>query len=98
MPNQPRRAYSKRLSRRLRNNMTEPEVILWSYLKGHALGVKFRRQVPIGRFIVDFACYEHRLAIEVDGHLHRVDVDARRDAWIESRGWRVVRYWAGDIF
>ncbi len=48
VPNTPRRSYSKRLSRDLRNNMTEPEVLLWTYLKNRRLGVKFRRQVPMG--------------------------------------------------
>lgn len=76
MPNQPRRIYSKRLARELRTNMTEPEVLLWSYLKNRGLGVKFRRQQPIGRFIVDFACYERRLVVEVDGDHHQPDVDA----------------------
>jgi len=98
MPNQPRRAYSRRLSRRLRNNMTEPEVLLWSYLQNRSLGVKFRRQVPIGRFIVDFACFEKRLVVEVDGNQHQPLVDAKRDAWINSREWRVQRFWADEVF
>lgn len=62
------------------------------------MGVKFRRQVPIGRFIVDFASFGCRLVIEVDGHHHQPDVDARRDAWIKSRGWRAERFWTGDVF
>jgi very-short-patch-repair endonuclease len=78
--------------------MTEPEVLLWSFLKGRQMGTKFRRQVPIGRFIVDFASFECRLVVEVDGHHHQPDADARREAWIESRGWRVARFWAGDVF
>ncbi len=98
VPNTPRRSYSKRLSRDLRNNMTEPEVLLWTYLKNRRLGVKFRRQVPMGRFIVDFASFECRLVIEVDGDHHRPEVNARRDAWITSRGWRVERFWAAEVF
>ena len=98
MPNEPRRSYSKRLSRELRNNMTEPEVLLWSFLKGRQMGVKFRRQVPIGRFIVDFASFDCRLVVEVDGHHHQPEVDSKRDAWITSRGWRVERFWADEVF
>lgn len=78
--------------------MTEPEVLLWSFLKGRQTGVKFRRQVPIGRFIVDFASFERRLVIEVDGDHQQAEVDAVRDEWITSRGWRVERFWAADVF
>ncbi len=98
VPNQPRRTYSKRLSRQLRSKMTEPEVLLWSYLKNHQMGVKFRRQLPIGPFIVDFACFECRLVIEVDGNHHQLAADVRRDEWIASRGWRIERFWADDVY
>ena len=78
--------------------MTEPEVLLWSFLRGRQMGVKFRRQVPIGRFIVDFASFECRLVVEVDGLHHQPEADAERDAWITLRGWRVERFWADEVF
>jgi very-short-patch-repair endonuclease len=62
------------------------------------MGVKFRRQVPIGRFVVDFASFECRLVVEVDGLHHQPEADATRDAWITSRGWRVERFWADEVF
>jgi very-short-patch-repair endonuclease len=59
---------------------------------------KFRRQHPIGGFIVDFACTKHRLVIEADGGQHNESAaDERRTAWLESQGWRVVRFWNNDI-
>ena len=61
-------------------------------------GHKFRRQHPIGPFIVDFACIKHRLVVEADGGQHDENLsDARRTAWLESQGWRVIRFWNNDI-
>jgi len=61
-------------------------------------GYKFRPQHPLGPFIVDFACLEHRLVVEADGGQHAdSDDDRRRTAWLERRGWRVVRLWNNDI-
>lgn len=98
VPNQPRRGYSKRLSRNLRSNMTESQVMVWAYLQNRPTGVKFRRQVPIGRFIVGFACFESRLIVEIDGNLHCPREDAQRDAWLNFRGWHVARFWAADVY
>jgi len=78
--------------------MTEPEVMVWARLKNRQSGVKFRRQVPIGRFIVDFACFECRLVIEIDGKKHAPAEDRKRDAWLASRGWRVQRFRASDVY
>ena len=66
MPRVPRRSYSTRLSRHLRKNLTETEALLWVVLRSD-FDEKFRRQEPIGPYIVDFVCYEHRLIVEVDG-------------------------------
>jgi very-short-patch-repair endonuclease len=79
--------------------MTDAERKLWFALRDRRLvGTKFRRQVPIGRFIADFACYELRLIIEVDGGQHSQSVrDMRRDAWLSERGFRVLRYWNSDV-
>jgi very-short-patch-repair endonuclease len=59
------------------------------------LGVRFRRQVPLGRYIVDFVCFERRLIIEVDGgqHLENAPNDEARTRWLTSEGYRVLRFW-----
>jgi very-short-patch-repair endonuclease len=79
--------------------MTDAERRLWSLLRGRRLsGYKFRRQYPLGPFIADFASIEHRLVIEADGGQHNEsDRDARRTAWLEKLGWRVLRFWNNDI-
>ena len=62
------------------------------------LGYKFRRQVPIGPFVADFACTKFLLVIEADGSQHAENAqDARRTIWLEQRGWRVLRFWDNDI-
>jgi very-short-patch-repair endonuclease len=86
-------------ARALRQTMTDAERRLWSALRDRRLeGYKFRRQYPIGPFILDFVCIEHRLVVEADGSQHAdSEKDARRTAWLESRGWRVIRFWNNDI-
>lgn len=87
-------------SRALRNDMTKAERRLWSILRMKQLGVKFRRQEPIGSYIVDFVCYEAKLIIEVDGGQHAeqtAKLDRRRDAWLEGEGFRVLRFWNVDV-
>ena len=87
-----------RRARDLRQNMTDAERRLWRKLRGNSLGVRFRRQVPIGPFIVDFACYERRLVIEIDGGQHLENArDEARDAWLRERGFRVLRFWNHDV-
>ena len=79
--------------------MTDAEHRLWAALRDRRLqGYKFRRQHPIGRFIVDFVCIEHRLVIEADGGQHADNVaDERRTERIERQGWRVLRFWNNEI-
>jgi very-short-patch-repair endonuclease len=76
--------------------MTAAETILWRALRDRGVGVKFRRQVPIGPYIADFVCIDAQLIVELDGAAHEYDgrriYDADRDAWLEARGWRVVRF------
>ena len=87
-------------ARRLRRNPTDAERKLWSLLRRKQLsGYRFRRQVPIGPYVVDFACLAAHLVIEVDGGQHAlsVDRDQRRTAWLESRGYKVVRFWNNDV-
>ena len=88
-------------ARRLRANMTDAERKLWFLLRRKQLpGFRFRRQVPLGRYIADFACMSARLVVELDGgqHAERSERDARRTAWLESVGYRVLRFWNGEVF
>ena len=75
----------------LRANMTGVETRMWWRLRARQLGVKFRRQHPIGPYIVDFACCRAKLVVEIDGEMHEKAYDIRRDRWLESLGWRVMR-------
>jgi very-short-patch-repair endonuclease len=77
----------------LRHSPTLSEQRLWSALRGSRLGVPFRRQVPISRYIADFVCSKARLVVEVDGgvHLHRAHLDAHRDSILQRAGYRVLR-------
>ncbi|MCX5518696.1 endonuclease domain-containing protein [Kaistia defluvii] len=89
-------------ARTMRRNMTEAEFRLWLRLRARAVeGLKFRRQVPIGPFIVDFFCAERRLVVEIDGSQHfaeaAIAADARRTAWLEARGFRVLRLTNPDV-
>ena len=86
-------------ARALRANMTEPERQLWQLLRDRRLqNVKFRRQVPIGCYIVDFLCIEHRLIVEADGSQHADSLhDQTRDAWLVSEGYRVLRFWNREV-
>lgn len=84
------------LARRLRRNLTEPERILWNRLRADALGVHFRRQHPIGRYIADFVCVPARLVVEIDGDTHADDgaeaQDRFRSRQLGRCGVRVVRF------
>ncbi|TVR11619.1 MAG: DUF559 domain-containing protein [Salinarimonadaceae bacterium] len=89
-------------AKRLRKEMTEAERRLWHALRAHRFqGLQFRRQVPLGPYIADFVCHRARLIIEVDGAQHGFDGnaqrDAARDAWLAADGWRVLRFWNGQI-
>ncbi|MBX3481839.1 MAG: endonuclease domain-containing protein [Caulobacter sp.] len=69
------------------------EAILWKLLRDRRLAhLKFRRQVPLGRYIADFLCLEHRIIVEADGPLHDPVKDAERDAWLNGQGFRVLRF------
>ncbi len=87
-------------ARALRKNLTDAEKRLWQKLKRRQIGTaKFRRQQPIGDYIIDFACLERRLIVELDGGQHATQVayDDQRTAWLESRGYRVLRFWNNDV-
>jgi very-short-patch-repair endonuclease len=86
----------KAYARENRKNMTQSESILWSQIRGKALGVTFLRQYIIGDYITDFACLEPKLVIEVDGGYHseprQVEDDAIRQDWLEHQGFKVIRF------
>ena len=87
-------------ARRMRSAMTEAELKLWNELRAHRLmGLAFRRQMPIGRYIADIACPEHKLIVEVDGSQHAEDemYDQLRTTYLEQQGWQVVRFWNDDV-
>ena len=86
----------------LRHNETQAEQIVWSWLRGNKLsGVKFRRQQPVGQYIVDFVSFNKKLIIEIDGGQHSLEGnkenDGARTAWLESQGFRVLRFWNNDV-
>ena len=86
-------------AREMRRRPTESEAILWAHLRCGQLGVRFRRQVILGPFIVDFLAPSARLIVEVDGgaHIARRDADRRRDEALAELGYRTVRVSANDV-
>ncbi len=86
----------------LRNNMTPAEMLLWGYLKGSQLGAKFRRQHPIGIYIADFYCHQHKIVIEVDGSIHHLpDIiknDIERQNNLELDGLKLLRFTNDQVF
>jgi len=84
----------------LRKDFTDTERLLWKYLRAKQMeGYKFRRQEPIGSYIVDFVCQEKRIIIEVDGGQHSVERerDNKRDNWLEEHGYKVLRFWNNEV-
>lgn len=91
---------SRERARALRKNPTEAERALWRHLRLRQLDEhKFRRQQPVGSYIVDFICIEKRLVVELDGgqHSEQVASDAERTAWLEGEGFRVLRFWNHEV-
>ena len=90
-----------RMARKLRKEMSLPEVLLWVQLQRHPGGYLFRKQHPIGTYSLDFCCVKARLAIEVDGELHnrgdRPERDAVRNAWVKQQGFDTIRFPAVDV-
>ena len=87
-------------AKRMRHVPTEAESALWRHLRaGRLADYKFKRQKPIGNFIVDFVCFAQKLVIEVDGgqHADMQSADAVRTAWLEAQGFRVLRFWNDDV-
>jgi len=89
-------------ARRLRRDMTDAEKVMWRLLRARQLaGHKFRRQQSLGRYILDFVCFSHRLVIEVDGGQHalpdHINADEVRTAYLERGGFLVLRFWNNDL-
>ncbi len=80
--------------------MTDAERALWYYVRaGRFLGYKFRRQAPMGPYVVDFLCEQARLIVEIDGgqHAERIERDAARTRWLRAQGYEVIRFWNNDV-
>ena len=87
-----------KIARELRTNLTDAEKSLWYVLRLDNLGVKFRRQAQIGRYIVDFVCFEKKLVLEIDGGQHYNNPkDKIRDLWLKSQGFKVLRLWDSEV-
>ena len=83
----------------LRKSQTDAEKLLWKHLRAKQMeGLKFRRQQPIGNYVIDFICLEKSLVIEVDGGQHADNKkDKGRDAWLKSEGFKVLRLWNNEV-
>jgi very-short-patch-repair endonuclease len=93
--------WNNRYARPLRKGSTFAELRIWYFLRARRFeGHKFRRQHPIGKYIVDFCCLNERLVIELDGgqHADRQVYDEMRTRFLESQGFRVLRFWDDDVF
>jgi very-short-patch-repair endonuclease len=86
-------------ARRLRNEATPQERMVWGKLReiNRMLGTHFRRQAPIGPYIADFVEFRRKIVVEIDGGQHGGVGDAVRDAWLVGQGFRVLRFWNGDV-
>ena len=87
------------VAKKLRHRMTDAEQHLWWKLRANQLsGAKFRRQHPLGAYIVDFVCLEAKLVVEVDGGQHAESTaDRIRDQWLQDRGYRILRFWNDEV-
>lgn len=87
-------------ARKLRKNPTEAERVLWQHLRQKSIeGHRFRRQHPMGPYVLDFVCLEEKMVIEVDGGQHAADVvsDANRTFWLKKNGFKVIRFWNHEV-
>jgi very-short-patch-repair endonuclease len=92
---------SRERARKLRKNMTDAERALWLRIRRRQIvGYKFRRQQPLGKYILDFVCLESKLIVELDGGQHAVqeEYDSRRSQWLTEQGFRVLRFWNHQVF
>ncbi|MEW6109825.1 MAG: endonuclease domain-containing protein [Nitrospirota bacterium] len=90
------------LAKNLRRQSTDTEQALWKYLRAKRMdGLKFKRQQPIGDYIVDFVCFERKIIIELDGGQHsqpeHMKRDKERNRWLESQGYEILRFWDNEV-
>jgi len=88
------------IAKNLRRNSTKAENLLWGYLRAKQFDeLKFRRQQPIGNYVVDFVCFEKKIIMEVDGgqHATKKEKDNKRDKWFKERGFTVLRFWNNEV-
>ena len=88
------------IAKRLRKEMTDAEKIVWYFLQAKNVNhLKFRRQEPIGKYIVDFVCFEKKLIIEIDGgqHAENKNRDLERDTWLHTQDFTVLRFWNNEV-
>ncbi len=102
MPHEPVHQFNRSNAKRMRSEMTDAELKLWNAIRAKRLmGLKFRRQLPIGPFIADFACPSARVIVELDGWQHADDhaaaKDVNRTEFLVTQGWRVIRFWNHDV-
>ncbi len=102
MPHRTIQLRNRVLAKAMRQDMPEAEFRLWCELRNRGLGgLRFRRQQPIGRYIVDFFCPDRKLVVEVDGEQHALGAqpaaDAERTRWLEEQGYAVVRFWTNEV-
>ena len=89
-----------KFAKSMRRQPTNAEAIIWATLRGARMqDLKFKRQQPIGAYIVDFVCFECGLVVEIDGGQHAEDVsaDQHRSQWLQSQGFRVLRFWNNEV-
>jgi very-short-patch-repair endonuclease len=88
------------VARRLRKNSTDTEQHLWRHLRDRQIGgFKFRRQQPLGRYVVDFVNLEKKVVVELDGRQHALDPgDKTRDEWLRTEGYMILRFWDNQVF
>ena len=88
------------IAKALRKRPTDAESLLWRHLRSKQVeGLKFRRQEPVGKFVVDFVCFEKKIVIEVDGgqHAQQTQKDGKRDEWLSGEGFRILRFWNNEV-
>jgi very-short-patch-repair endonuclease len=87
-------------ARQLRRNQTDAEKKIWRHLRSKQLNsLNFRRQQPVGSYILDFVCFEIKLVVELDGsqHIEFMDKDVERDNWLRTQGFTVLRFWNNEV-
>lgn len=102
MPHTPLPPKNRQRAKAMRRVLTDAELKFWNEVRAHRLaGLSFRRQFPVGPYIVDFACPMHRLIVEIDGSQHGEEEAASRDAvrtdFLVANGWTILRFWNDDV-